>query len=527
MGSDFEASWANVVGPQVTVLTSAAQLAAARNAAEYLPAVLAETGLPDTPAGALVPRAFAGTASDGRALDSLLHGSVVQSGKAYTATGSESSALAAGQSWLDGAVMTQVADAGRGATSVGIAVRPGTGYVRMLNPPSCSRCAVLAGRWYRYSAGFDRHPRCDCVHVPSLENIANDVRTDPDAYFRSLSKSEQDRIFTNSGAQAIRDGADMGQVVNARRGAAGLSPAGARVTDAEAKALRSGLEQGQLQTVEVHGHQVYVTTEGTTKRGLYGKANPGQARLMPESIYQIAEDQAHAIELLHKYGYITTPTETVVSAASRGLAETVSSVENIKAAVESPPVVTHEAAEQLLTFDGGGAKTDAWQARLEYEALGDVQAEIADLTARWTGPWNDMQMVRQEIEQGMFQAAIDAAANGVEAPTLYRGMYATDDATKTLIASLTEGSEIDLRGLSSFTPQAAQANVFGGGLVPASKREAGRALIMTVRDARGLPIEGISRTPYENEWLLTGRLRITSVTVEDGVTRVEAEWLAN
>jgi len=26
---------------------------------------------------------------------------------------------------------------------------------------------------------------------------------------------------------------------------------------------------------------------------------------MPESIYQIADDRAHAIELLRKYGYIT------------------------------------------------------------------------------------------------------------------------------------------------------------------------------------------------------------------------------
>src|SRR5690348_18342012 len=37
----------------------------------------------------------------------------------------------------------------------------------LLNPPSCQRCAILAGRWYRWSQGFLRHPRCDCVNLPA------------------------------------------------------------------------------------------------------------------------------------------------------------------------------------------------------------------------------------------------------------------------------------------------------------------------------------------------------------------------
>lgn len=59
---------------------------------------------------------------------------------------------------------------------------------------------------------------CDCRHIPCTEDVADDLRTDPKAYFDSLSESEQSRIFTKSGAKAIRDGADMGRVVNARRG---------------------------------------------------------------------------------------------------------------------------------------------------------------------------------------------------------------------------------------------------------------------------------------------------------------------
>jgi hypothetical protein len=98
------------------------------------------------------------------------------------------------------------------------------------------------------------------------------VRTDPKLYFESLSGPEQDRIFTKVGAQAIRDGADIFQVVNARRTKAGMYTAG-------------GLKY---------------TTESTTKRGR--KRGP---RLMPESIYKIAgSDRAEAIRLLRFHGYL-------------------------------------------------------------------------------------------------------------------------------------------------------------------------------------------------------------------------------
>ena len=56
------------------------------------------------------------------------------------------------------------------------------------------------------------------MHIPSREDTADDLRTDPKAYFASLSPAEQDRLFTLAGAEAIRSGADIGQVVNARRG---------------------------------------------------------------------------------------------------------------------------------------------------------------------------------------------------------------------------------------------------------------------------------------------------------------------
>jgi hypothetical protein len=41
--------------------------------------------------------------------------------------------------------------------------------------------------------------------------------TNPQDAFASLSTAEQDATFTKAGAEAIRQGADMGRVVNARQ----------------------------------------------------------------------------------------------------------------------------------------------------------------------------------------------------------------------------------------------------------------------------------------------------------------------
>lgn len=118
-------------------------------------------------------------------------------------------------------VASLVQDAGRAAQSVSIAARPRIGHVRMLTPPSCSRCAVLAGRVYRYSSGFLRHPGCDCTMIPTT--LANDRLTqDPTDLMErglvtGLSKADQ---------QAIRDGADFARIVNVRSSAAGVSESG-------------------------------------------------------------------------------------------------------------------------------------------------------------------------------------------------------------------------------------------------------------------------------------------------------------
>lgn len=267
--ADLDGEWARAV-PSLALGLAGAQLAAARQADDYVAEVLAEQGLSPDSGDEVNPDAFAGIASDGRPLDSLLRNpiTVVKAGLAGGASVSQS--MAAGFANLDLLVRTQLADAGRVADQVAIASRPAaTGYVRMVKAGACSRCVILAGRWYRWNAGFNRHPRCSCIGVPSPEDTSSDLRTNPRAYFDSLSPTEQDKAFTKPGAQAIRDGSDMNRVVNARRGM---------------------YEAGDLQ----------LTREATTRAGINRKV-----RLMPEQIYKLAgDDRGEALRLLRTNGYL-------------------------------------------------------------------------------------------------------------------------------------------------------------------------------------------------------------------------------
>jgi hypothetical protein len=144
----------------------------------------------------------------------LLDESVIVSKMAIQAGDTVAGALDKGGSWLVGTTLTALADTRRQVYHADIIQRTGLGYTRMLNPPSCSRCAVLAGKFYHWNAGFKRHPRCDCIHIPTRESLAEDTTTDPTEYFNSLSTAEQDAAFTKTGARAIRDGADVSRVVN-------------------------------------------------------------------------------------------------------------------------------------------------------------------------------------------------------------------------------------------------------------------------------------------------------------------------
>lgn len=266
---------------------SAGQLANATAGASYSADSLAQQGLYEPPEAFVDPAGFAGVAADGRTLEGLLY-STAPYVKSLIGGGMDvATAMGAGAKHVQMLAKTTVADAGRGAAGVDIASRRGVGYVRMLNPPSCSRCSVLAGRFYRWNAGFRRHPGCDCVHVASTDKAVNGGQSeglvhDPYDYFKSLSEAEQDKLYTKAGAQAIRDGADLFQVVNSRRGMtyAGVS--------------KDGTVRGQKV-------KKAFTTEGTTSRGNFGKSR----RLTPEAIYQLnGSNRKAALADLEKYGYI-------------------------------------------------------------------------------------------------------------------------------------------------------------------------------------------------------------------------------
>lgn len=157
--ADIDASYAQVERTILAIVTTA-QTRVAVGAQDYIPAVLEETGqVAAVAASARVSTSpLVGVAGDGRPVDSLLYRSVIGAKVAIGNGSSAGTALLERGKWLSMTVGTLLSDTGRQSESLAMGVRPVGGYVRMLNPPSCSRCVVLAGRWYLKSAGFARHP---------------------------------------------------------------------------------------------------------------------------------------------------------------------------------------------------------------------------------------------------------------------------------------------------------------------------------------------------------------------------------
>jgi hypothetical protein len=100
-----------------------------------------------------------------------------------------------------------------------------------------------------------RHPGDDCVTVPVAE-ADDSLVTDPAAMVRA----GQIRGLSKADREAVLDGADLGQVVNVRRSAAGLTEAGQVLA-------RAG-------------------------------------RPTPAGIYRVAGDRDEALSLLERFGYV-------------------------------------------------------------------------------------------------------------------------------------------------------------------------------------------------------------------------------
>jgi hypothetical protein len=282
----------------------ALQVEMVAGADDYVTALLEEQGAKVLAGPELVPEGFADmTAGGGSWLKNLIY-APISVGRTAREVGADVARRHADLVAMS-IVSTGMQDAGRAAVTAMGTSRGATRYVRMLNGKSCARCAILAGRVYKVSA-FKRHNRCDCKNVPTMEDTADDWRTDPKQYFRSLSTEDQDRIFGEAAAKAIRVGADMSQVVNAYEG---------------------------VTTAVAYGRELQATTVGTTKRALFGgyeilpdgslrKRADSELqkvrgshyrrvktpRLLPDEIYDLAEefgwDRDEILRQLRRFAYL-------------------------------------------------------------------------------------------------------------------------------------------------------------------------------------------------------------------------------
>lgn len=223
MGSELDASWLPIQSAALASLARG-QVDAAADAAAYMPAVLRQTSQADLAIASIQPSAFGGWSEDGRQVDTLMYSGVTATKAAIRRGYGLESALAVGGRVLDKIVFSEVTAAGIWADQAAMTVRPNlTGYVRMVSPGACKDCVILAGKWFRWNEGFERHPWCNCRHIPAAEALDGDYSTDPYAYFNRLSRAEQDKLLGSSAAQTVRDGGDIYRVVNVQNRGLGAS----------------------------------------------------------------------------------------------------------------------------------------------------------------------------------------------------------------------------------------------------------------------------------------------------------------
>lgn len=302
MGDDFDSSWRRV-GPSILAVITTGQEEAAKGAEPYMRDLLDDLRIPDEPVGEFRPDSLVGVASDGRRLDTLAAQSVALSKAAITDGATTQGGLDAGGNWLNLMTTLQVADAARVAVGIGAASRRNIGgHVRVLTLPVCQRCAILGGRFYRWSSGFDRHPRDDCTMMPVPSEqyaLGNSLMTNPrEAYLAGEIKD-----LTPAQIAALESGADLNDVVNASRGmsttALSRAPSARQVhmrekaNAAYAKGLTSSTSAGAPDLLNFLPPSVR-------------NRAPSAARLTPEGIYQLAGDnRSEVIRLLRREGYIT------------------------------------------------------------------------------------------------------------------------------------------------------------------------------------------------------------------------------
>lgn len=310
---NIDAGW-DAIAPQLEQVVATGQLNAAKMSQRYTSAVSAEYGVTGT-SGAVVAGAFTGATLEGRAIAPELYTAATTTKRLIGTGVGVGAAFRVGTAMMSMFAATMVRDAGNMADKVSAVSRGYTKMARVLSPGACSRCAILAGTG-NFSKHFERHPSCKCSTIPvrSGEKTPDGIYDSADEYFNSLSEAEQNRIFTKSGAQAIRLGANENAVVNARRGMYAVRQPGSLVARATPRTIIGP---------DGKPFQAFTTTEGTSVRGWFGGGRGSSVtsnqflkpsgdryrrttsvRLMPETILSIAKDPEDAVRLLRQFGYL-------------------------------------------------------------------------------------------------------------------------------------------------------------------------------------------------------------------------------
>lgn len=313
---DIPATWARLL-PDAAAILVAAQTVAAEMADPYLTQVLddADTRHPVDPGGMIRP------------LDRLLYVPAKRAESLLSQGLAGREALDRAKKLLATNVRTSVADMSRLSVAAGMGVRPHVGgYYRVLSPPSCSRCAILAGKFYRWNTGFKRHRNCDCKHIPTREKTSS-LRYDA----RKAIAAGQVTGLSQANTRAILEfGANPSQVVNAQSGmytAGGYqftttgttrgAVAGARILAKDIdRAL--GLDVGSRTYTNFTFDRLKAAQyadlfrSGKTYTRLTAKGRPQQyayrfvrtPRPTPEQILTSAGSRVEATRLLTNYGYV-------------------------------------------------------------------------------------------------------------------------------------------------------------------------------------------------------------------------------
>ncbi|MFK4277959.1 hypothetical protein ACI2LD_17820 [Enterococcus casseliflavus] len=302
--SSIEDDLLGEAGAAIADAVVAGQFTVADAAQAYIAAQMVAQGGSALAEAALVAGAFTGIAPGGGPLETLLFVPAIGVRQRLAAGVPPEEAMIGGLVDMAMYTSTAIADSARAADQVGMAAnRSCVAYVRVVRAGACSRCLILSGQIYSRSEGFLRHPNCGCQTMPLREHEWPDIPT-PAQLVDRMTPDQRQRTFGAAGARAIAAGADIGQVVNARRG---------------------------MDTAHIYGRTLQVTHEGATRRSAYGRSRDragdnfarfaGQRhgaatsmryfrstrspRLMPEEIFRIADDRDEELRLLRRYGYLT------------------------------------------------------------------------------------------------------------------------------------------------------------------------------------------------------------------------------